>query len=245
MRLRPAGRSTAAVVLAVSLALTACTSSGKEAVATKDRYAADDFKAAVYKGEEVGAKALGFWRDKDFHSHDNFVPPAGVQTCPLAHRSDAQGAVNMVEPVGGDPLERYDIVPKLSDDKWTPNITQGALIFATPPIAEQGMGEIKASVAQCPASYTVNGGPPRILGDYANSVRPVTIFGWTGHTQQLAHTYFPGQDNVYYEDLAIVVVQRSNAIYYLEYSQKKIIGERADAAKKAEDIVKTVLQRLG
>jgi hypothetical protein len=61
--------------------------------------------------------------------------------------------------------------------------------------------------------------------------------------QQIAHTY--PQDQVYYEDLAHVVVGRGNVILYVDVTHQKIIGERADATATAERVLKTVLKRLG
>jgi hypothetical protein len=98
---------------------------------------------------------------------------------------------------------------------------------------------------KCPTSYEVRGGPSPILGTYGASSRPVEIAGWKGMLQQIAHTYPPGQDNVYYEDLAHVVVRRANVILYLDVTHQKIIGERADAAATAQRALETVLKRLG
>ena len=91
----------------------------------------------------------------------------------------------------------------------------------------------------------MRGGPPQILGTYSVSRRPLERSGWSGYTQQIAHTYPPGQDNVYYEDITHVVLHRANVILYLDVAHRNVIGQRADSAAKADSVVKTVLERLG
>jgi hypothetical protein len=137
------------------------------------------------------------------------------------------------------------VTPKSPDDLRTPSVTQGALVFGTSTIAGDGMDAATAAMAKCPRSYEVRGGPSPILGTYSVSIRPLETGGWKGVTQQIAHTYPPAQDNVYYEDLTHVVVQRANVILYLDVTHQKIIGERADSAATADAVLKTVLKRLG
>ena len=54
-----------------------------------------------------------------------------------------------------------------------------------------------------------------------------------------------GDDNVYYEDTAHVIVRRANVILYLNVTHQKIIGERSDSTAKAEAVLRTVQKRLG
>ena len=105
------------------------------------------------------------------------------------------------------------------------------------------MDAVGNAMSKCPAQYEVRGGPSTILGTYSVSARPFQSGGWKGVIQQIAHT--SDFDQVYYEDMAHVVVQRANVILYLDVAHHKIIGERSDASAKAESVVRTVVKRLG
>jgi hypothetical protein len=228
------------VAVLACLAAAGCGGSGKS------RYSASDVKDAYYRASDGGAALQGFWVDPDFHSHANYVPPAGVEVCPLMQRANAPTrADNMIEPKAAQPVPQFVVAPKSPDDRRTPSITQGAFVFGTSAIAATGMDAVSAALAKCPPRYEVRGGPPGILGSYGVSSRPLEREGWKGVSQQIAHTYPPNQDSVYYEDVTHVIVQRANVILYLDVTHQKIIGERSDSAATAESVLKTVLKRLG
>ena len=211
----------------------------------KERYSAGDVKAAYYTAKDAGGGATveDYWVDDEYHSHANFVPSNGLETCPLAQRSDAPAAAaNMIEPNAAQPVGEFVVGPARATDLRTPNITQGALVFGTSTIAGNGMKAVGDAMAKCPASYQVRGGPSPILGTYSVNSRPLESGGWKGVAQQIAHTY--PQDDVYYEDMAHLVVQRANVILYLDVSHRKVIGERSDSPAKAEAVLRTVLERL-
>jgi len=211
-------------------------------------YTASDIKAAYFKARDGGPAMQEYYEDPDNHAHSNYVPLSGLEVCPLAQRANytAAGSVqNVIEPKAAEPVQQFVVTPKSPDDFRTPTITQGALVFGTSTIAESGMNAVGSGMEKCPASYEVRGGPSPILGTYSASSRPVEVAGWKGMLQQIAHTYPPGQDSVYYEDLAHVVVRRANVILYLDVTHQKIIGERADASATAERALETVLKRLG
>ena len=213
-------------------------------------YTVGDVKAAYYRAADYGTRAAsmtGGFIDLDFHSHANYVPNSGLETCPLAQRANAAsgGGVNEVEPKAAQPVQQFVVEPKSPDDARTPSITQGGFVFGTGTIAAAGMKQVLAAIAKCPATYEVRGGPSPILGTYNVSVRPLETGGWKGVSQQIAHTYPPGIDDVYYEDLTHVVVRRANVILFLDVTHEKVIGERADSAATAQTVLKTVLKRLG
>jgi hypothetical protein len=228
------------VVAVACLAVVAC---GGQ----KSSYSAGDVKAAYYQARDGGPGLEGGWVDEDFHSHANYVPTGGLEVCPLAQRAnyDAPSVDNMIEPRAAQPVQQFVVAPKSPDDIRTHTVTQGALVFGTSTIAADGMNAVSAGMTKCPPSYEVRGGPSPILGTYNVSARPLEADGWKGVVQQIAHTYPPGQDAVYYEDLAHVVVQRANVILYLDVTHRKVIGERSDSPAKAEAVLRTVLQRLG
>ncbi|MET7747910.1 hypothetical protein [Micromonospora sp. NPDC005367] len=239
-------RAVAALALAaVCAGVTGC-SSAAGATASKASYTAADVKATFYNAKDAGEGARDYWYDPDFHSHNNYVPPSAIQTCPLVHRSDTPNAPsNVVQPVGGQPVGQFAVEPTRATDSRIPYMTQNALVFASAAIADKAMNEVGMGLAACPESYEVDGGPPVILGAYRGTSRPLELFGWKGYVQQVAHTYPPGQDDVYFEDMAVVVLHRANLILYLDLTQKKIVGDRADSADKAEGAMEKVLRRLG
>ncbi len=240
--------ATTTLLAATLLATTACTTTTKKDTftATKTAYTVEEVKAALPDAKGDLENVNEYWQDPQFHSHNNYIPPGGVQTCPLANRSDAAGAPpNMVLPTGGEDLGRYVIEPARDSDSRTPKITQTGSYFATAPIADLAMAEIVAEHAKCPSSYNVNGGPADIIGTYNVTTRQTDISGWKGYIQQIAHIYRPHQDNVYYEDMSILVLSRANIILYFELTQKKIIGDRSTSGDEAERVMKTVLERLG
>jgi len=215
----------------------------------KSSYAGADIKAAYFRVADESATARprldGYWADPNQHEHSNFVPLEGIETCPQAQRANADTKLegNYVTPKAGEPVSQFVLAPKDPDDTRTPSITQGALVFGTEAIADSGMDAVAGAIAKCPADYTVQGGPSPLLGTYSVSSRELTVDGWKGFVQQIAHTN--PADDVYYEDAAHVVVQRANVILYLGVTHSKIIGERSDSSTKAEAVLRTVLKRLG
>ena len=215
----------------------------------KSGYTRADVKAAYFRAadESTTARPLveDYWVDPGAHEHTNYVAPEGIETCPQAQRANADAVLNgnYVQPNAGEPVGQFFVGPKRPDDIRTPAITQGALLFGTNTIAGNGMKQVADAMAKCPATYEVRGGPSPTLGTYDVSTREYDSGGWKGYVQQIAHTN--PADNVYYEDSAHLVVQRANAILYLNVTHQKIIGERSDASVKAESVLKTVLTRLG
>jgi len=226
----------------VLLVLAGCGGSGGKA-----SYTGKDVTAAYYKASDEGAGARAFqdfWVDEDYHSHANYVPRESLETCPLMQRANAPTqAANAITPTAGEPAREFVVGPASDGDQRTPEIKQGALVFGTSAIASEGMDAVGNAMSKCPAQYEVRGGPSTILGTYSVSARPFESGGWKGVIQQIAHT--SDFDQVYYEDMAHVVVQRANVILYLDVTHHKIIGERADASAKAESVVRTVVKRLG
>jgi hypothetical protein len=234
-------RGRVAIGCLAALALAGCGGSGKSA------YSSADVRAAYYKPADFGAQMTGSWVDPDFHSHSNYVPDGSLEICPLAQRAETPGGIvrNAIAPKAGQPVQQYIVNPKEPDDLRTPTITQGALVFGTGDIAGDGMDAAQSAMTKCPTSYSVHGGPAPILGTYSVSMRPFKLDGWSGVSQQIAHTFPIGIDNVYYEDLTHMIVQRANVILYVDVTHEKIIGERADSGTTAQTVLETVLKRLG
>jgi len=231
------------LVLVAALLASGCgTSSGTSGATAK--YSIAEVKASYYRAADSRAADHDFWVDRDYHSHTNYVPLGGIEACPLSQRANkAYGTPGTVEPKAGEPTGLFVVEAVDPDDYRTPKITQGALVFATDAVADAGMEKVAAAMAKCPPSYTIRGGPPPILGEYTLSSRPFEHDGWKGVAQQLAHT-FP-QDDVYYEDMAHLVIHRDNVIFYLDLVQQHVIGDRSDAVAKDEAVAKTILKRLG
>jgi hypothetical protein len=228
------------LVLLAGLALAAC-GGGRDT-----GYTVSEVKAAYFTARDGGPSTQGYFQNPDDHAHSNYVPFGGLEVCPLAQRASYTApslVANAIEPTAAEPVQQFVVGPKAPDDTRTPTITQGALVFGTSAIADSGMAGVSSGMEKCPTRYEVRGGPSPILGTYGASSRPVEIAGWKGMLQQIAHTY--PQDQVYYEDLAHVVVRRANVILYLDVTHQKIIGERADASATAEHALETVLKRLG
>jgi len=229
----------------VCLALVAIAGCGSDG---KSSYSDKDIKAAYYRTADEAETARPlveeYWVDDDYHSHANYVPREALETCPLTQRANAPSqSDHAVEPKAAEPVTEFVVGPKLDTDIRTPSITQGAFVFGTSAIAKDGMKEATDAVSKCPAKYVVRGGPSPILGTYNVSSRPFESGGWKGVLQQIAH--INPADDVYYEDASHVIVHRANVILYLDVTHRKIIGERSDSSAKAEDVLRTVLTRLG
>jgi hypothetical protein len=211
----------------------------------KAGYSKADVKRAYYTAKDAGGRDIeDYFVDEDYHSHANYIPRGGLEVCPLMQRANAPvKAENMIEPNAAEPVGDFVVAPKVETDTRTASITQGALVFGTDEIAGAGMKAVGAAMQKCPPTYEVRGGPPTILGTYSVTSRPLERDGWKGVAQQIAHRY--PADDVYYEDLAHIVVQRANVILYLDVSHQMVIGERSDATAKAEAVLATVLKRLG
>jgi hypothetical protein len=233
----------AAVVCAALAVLAGCGSDAKSS------YTGAEVKAAYYRASDAGRiqRTLleDYFADPDDHAHTNYVPLEAIETCPQAQRANADVELsgNSVTPKAGEPVNQFVVTPKNPDDRHTPSITQGALVFGTSAIADTGMKEVAGAMAKCPSNYEVRGGPSPILGTYDVSTRELDEGGWKGYVQQIAHTN--PADDVYYEDAAHVVVQRANVILYVNVTHSKIIGERSDSSATARAVLRTVIQRLG
>src|SRR3954463_1724440 len=200
------------VVLLAALALAACGGDRGSG------YTVSDIRAAYFKARDGGPAMQSYYQNPDDHAHSNYVPFGGLEVCPLAQRASYTApslVANAIEPTAAEPVQQFVVAPKASDLRM-PTITQGALVFGTSAIAESGMNAVGSGMEKCPTSYEVRGGPSPILGTYGASSRPLEIAGWKGMLQQIAHTFPPGQDDVYYEDLAHVVVSRGNVILYVD-----------------------------
>jgi hypothetical protein len=241
------------VAAAVLAAASGCTPGGsktdgapKVPQATKASYTLEEVKAAFYTAADAGPGMVDFWYEQDFHDHNNYVPPGEIQVCPLAQRSNAPGAPpNTAEMTGAQAVGQFAVKPGNPNDTRVPSLIQNAFVFATAAIADAAMDQINAEHAKCPASFSVPGGPPPILGDYNLSSRPFELGGWKGYLQQVAHTFPEGVDDVYFEDMAVLVLKRANVVLYLDLTHRIIVGERSDAPERARAAVATVLQRLG
>jgi hypothetical protein len=229
------------------LVLLACLAAVGCGGSSRSHYTVGEVKHAYFRPADFGPAVTGSFADPDFHSHSNYVPIGALEICPLAQRAEAAsgGGVNEIQPKAAQPVQQYIVNPRSPDDDRTPTITQGGLVFGTSTIAGDGMDAATAAMTKCPASYAVRGGPAPILGTYSVSMRPLEEHGWSGVAQQIAHTYPPEIDDVYYEDIAHVLVRRANVILYVDVAHRKIIGERSDAAATARRVLATVLQRLG
>jgi hypothetical protein len=228
-------------VVAFGLLVAGCGGGGRSS------YSIADVKQSYYTARDAGgagANVEQYWVDEDVHSHTNYIPPNGLEVCPLMQRANAPvKAENMIEPDAAQPAPEFVVGPADEGDIRTPNITQGALVFGTSAIAGDGMKAVGGAMRKCPPTYDVRGGPSPILGTYSVNSRPLESGDWTGVAQQIAHTY--PTDDVYYEDMAHLVVRRANVILYVNVTHRKVIGERSDASAKAEAVLQTVLKRLG
>jgi hypothetical protein len=124
----------------------------------------------------------------------------------------------------------------------SPPLTANA---CTDGLAAQGMNQVPAEAAKCPATFSILGGPPVIVGNYTINSRPMQLGEWGGFAQQLVHTFPSGVDLGTYDDLVTIVVRKANAILYVGFEQTKQTGERADSATKVKDAMKVALGRLG
>jgi len=154
------------------------------------------------------------------------------------------GTTAAVQLQGGNATGRFVVGPNNPKRGAPPVVTQGAVVFQTAQLADAGMKEVSETAAKCPASFTIIGGPPQVVGSYTTNSRPFEVNGWKGFSQQLAHTSPPDINPDTYDDLVTVVLHKDNAILYAGFAQIKKTGERADSGEKAEQVMKQSLARL-
>lgn len=185
--------------------------------------------------------------DSGHGSHVIYTPPDSVPTCSYVQRADDTKVrvEPAVELTGGNSTGRFIVGPPNPDRSRLPVITQGAVVFTSDALAGTGMKTVTAEAAKCPAAFTILGGPPIIVGSYKVNRRAFSSAGWTGFTQQLAHTSPPELGTGTYDDLSTVVVHKANAVLYLQLARIHKIGQRADSGERLHDLLKTTLARLG
>jgi hypothetical protein len=232
----------AGVVLAGCLA--ACDGSPKPKASS---YTVQSVKAGFITTGDLGAGTIQVDDSDHTGAHIIYTPPDSVPTCPYVQRADdVTGNVPpAVELPGSNSTGRFVVGPR--DPAKTPlaTVTQGALVFKTSALADNGMNQVDTETAKCPSAFTILGGPPVIIGNYTINSRPFELNGWRGFAQQLVHTFPADVDPETYDDLVTVVVHRANAILYIGYAQTKKVGDRADSAPKVRAALDHTLKRLG
>ncbi|MEU3455005.1 hypothetical protein ABZ671_15600 [Micromonospora sp. NPDC006766] len=245
---RKASRSRSTAVAAGLLALgmlTGCSGEAPEPLTTPP-YTVDSIRLGLVSPGDLGDGATEI-KDNGHSSHVVYTPPNSIPTCPYSQRSEnieveVQPAI---EPVGGNPTGRSIVAPQLVGPSSLPVVTQGAVVFQSASLADDTMNTVVAESAKCPATFSVLGGPPSVLGDYQVGSRSIEIGGWKGFAQHLVHTSPPDVNPDTYDDLVTVVVHKANAVLYVGYAQIKTVGQRADSDEKVKTLLKTTLARLG
>ncbi|MEU2613490.1 hypothetical protein ABZ570_18175 [Micromonospora sp. NPDC007271] len=239
-------RSTAVAAGLLALGVLAGCSSGAPEPLTKPPYTVDSVRFGLVKPSDLGDGATEI-KDNGHSSHVIYTPPNSIPTCPYIQRSeDVEVDVEpAIEPVGGNPTGRSIVAPELVGPSSLPVVTQGAVVFQSASLADTTMDTVVAESAKCPATFSVLGGPPSVVGDYKVGSRPIEIAGWKGFAQHLVHTSPPEVNPDTYDDLVTVVVHKANAIVYVGYAQIKSVGQRADSDEKVKALMKTTLARLG
>jgi hypothetical protein len=187
------------------------------------------------------------FEDTGVAGHIIYTPEDSVPTCPYVQRADdapVDAMTPAVELQGGNSTGRFIVGPQNPRRGSPPVVTQGAVVFKSSQLADAGMKKVDATASKCPRSWTISGGPPQIIGSYTVNTRPLTVNGWTGFSQQLAHSFPRDVNPDTYDDLVTVVLHKGNAILYAGFAQIKNTGERADSGEKAEQVMKQALQRL-
>ncbi|SIR97227.1 hypothetical protein [Micromonospora avicenniae] len=240
------GRPTtiAAGLLALGV-LAGCSSEGPAPV-TKPPYTVDSVRSGLVSPEDLGDGAIEI-EDEGHSSHVIYTPPNSIPTCPYVQRSEnVEVAVEpAIEPVGGNPTGRTIVAPQKVGPSSLPVVTQGAVVFQSSSLVDDTMNAVVAEANKCPATFSVLGGPPTVVGEYKVGSRPIEINGWKGFAQHLVHTSPPEVNPETYDDLVTVVVRKANAIIYVGYTQIKSVGKRADSDEKVKALMKTTLARLG
>ncbi|MBC6459934.1 hypothetical protein [Actinomadura sp. HBU206391] len=245
-RKRRVGLMAAATAAALASAVLAGCGDDSGKKLTHPPYTVNSVQLGFATAKDIGKGAVQF-KDSDHGSHVIYTPPSSVPTCPYVQRADdttvqVQPAVELV---GGNPTGRFIVGPTNPQRSTLPVVTQGAVVFTTDALADQGMKTVLAEAAKCPGSFTVIGGPPVVVGDYKVNRRSFESAGWTGFAQQLAHTSPPDLNTGTYDDLVTIVAHKSNAVIYLGYAQIHKMGKRADSKEKIEKLMKVTLDRLG
>ncbi|MER7444630.1 hypothetical protein [Micromonospora avicenniae] len=245
---RKASRSRSTAIAAGLLALgvlAGCSSEGPAPV-TKPPYTVDSVRSGLVSPEDLGEGAIEI-EDEGHSSHVIYTPPNSIPTCPYVQRSeDVEVAVEpAIEPVGGNPTGRTIVAPQKVGPSSLPVVTQGAVVFQSSSLVDDTMNAVVAEANKCPATFSVLGGPPTVVGEYKVGSRPIEINGWKGFAQHLVHTSPPEVNPDTYDDLVTVVVRKANAIIYVGYTQIKSVGKRADSDEKVKALMKTTLARLG
>ncbi|OKI49109.1 hypothetical protein [Micromonospora sp. CB01531] len=239
-------RSTAIAAGLLALGVLAGCSSGSPEPLTKPPYTVDSIRFGLVSPSDLGDGATEI-KDNGHSSHVVYTPPNSIPTCPYVQRSE-DVEVNVepaIEPVGGNPTGRIIVAPQLAGPSSLPVVTQGAVVFESPSLADSTMKTVVAEATKCPATFSVLGGPPSVVGEYKVGSRSIDINGWKGYAQHLVHTSPPDVNPDTYDDLITVVVHKENAIVYVGYAQIKAVGKRADSDEKVKALMKTTLGRLG
>jgi hypothetical protein len=242
---RPRGPAVAGALVAALVMLCGC---GADAPDRRVRppFTNQTIKTAFISPADLGKGAVQF-EDSGHGSHVIYTPPDTVPTCPYVQRAD--DAAVTVQPAlqldGGNPTGRFVVGPADPAKTPLPVVTQGAVVFPNDTLTDQGMRAVTAESAKCPASFTILGGPPVIVGGYRVTRRPIEVAGWKGFAQHLVHTSPPQVNSVTYDDLVTAVVRKANAIVYAGFEQTRKTGERSDSADDLEDLLKDKLKRMG
>ena len=209
-------------------------------------YTVASVKTGLITTGDLGAGAIEV-DDSGHGNHIIYTPPDSIPTCPYVQRADdvTTDVSPAVELAGGNSTGRFFVGPRDPSQTPVPVVTEGALVFKTDVLADQGMDKVQAEAAKCPAAFTILGRPPVIVGDYKTNSRPFQLGQWQGFAQQLVHTFPSGVDPGTFDDLVTVVVRKANAIVYVGFEQTKQTGQHADSASKVKDAMKVALGRLG
>lgn len=234
------------IVLACAL-LAGCGSGSPKKHGPPPPYTVTSIRTGFITPSDLGKGAIEV-DDSQSHlgAHITFTAPDSIPTCPYVGRADdAANVESAIELAGGNSTGQWVVGPGDPSQTPLPTVTQGAQVFKTDVLADQGMDKVQAEAAKCPAAYSILGGPPTIIGDYKTNLRPFQLGEWQGFAQQLVHTFPSDVDQSTYDDLVTVVVRKANAIIYVGYDQTKQTGQRADSATKVKTALKVALGRLG
>jgi len=238
-------RTCLAIMLACAV-IAGCSSGAPKKHGPPPPYTVASVKTGFITTGDLGAGAIEV-DDSGHGNHVIYTPPDSIPTCPYVQRADdvTTDVSPALELAGGNSTGRFVVGPRDPSQTPLPVVTEGALVFKTDVLADQGMDKVQAEAAKCPAAFTVLGGPPVIVGDYKTNSRPFHLGEWQGFAQQLVHTFPTGVDPGTFDDLVTVVVRKANAIVYVGFEQTKQTGQRADSAAKVKDAMKVALGRLG
>lgn len=226
-------------LLLACLALAAC---GGSSATT---FTQSSIRAGLVKPADLGKGTIQI-QDQGQGGHIIFTPEDSVPTCPYVQRADdVKNVVQAgLELAGGNSIGRWIVGPPNPNASPLPVVTQGALVFKSSALAENGMKKVLAEEGKCPQSFTILGGPAEIVGSYTTNSRSVDLDGWQGFSQQLAHTSPKEINPDTYDDLATVVLHKGNAILYAGFATIKKVGQRANSSDVAQAMLKKTLKRL-